>query len=80
VYRPYTPVSEEETVGHIDFVVKGYENGTASKYIHALKPGDKMQVWGPIPGMKYQANKFECIGLIAGGSGITPMVSVIPAS
>ncbi|KAM3588381.1 hypothetical protein VKS41_000827 [Umbelopsis sp. WA50703] len=77
VYRPYTPVSEETALGHIDFVIKCYENGTASKYLHSLKPGDKIQVWGPIRGLKYEANRFESLGLIAGGSGITPMLQLV---
>ncbi|KAN0060931.1 NADH-cytochrome b5 reductase [Thecaphora frezii] len=73
VIRPYTPVSSPDTAGHIDFLIKRYENGKMTNYVHNLKPGDKLGIKGPIAKFPYKANEFESIGLIAGGSGITPM-------
>lgn len=48
-----------------------------TEHIHALKVGDTIQMKGPIPKFPYKANEFEHIGMIAGGSGITPMWQVI---
>ncbi|KAH8551152.1 hypothetical protein BGW37DRAFT_52127 [Umbelopsis sp. PMI_123] len=77
VYRPYTPISEERTLGHIDFVIKEYKHGVSSKYIHALKPGDKIAAIGPFDNLRYRANTHESIGMIAAGSGITPMFQLL---
>jgi cytochrome-b5 reductase len=77
VYRPYTPVSAEGDVGHIDLVIKEYKGGKSSKYIHSLKPGDKIAAMGPFPLSQYHANDYESVGMIAAGSGITPMVMII---
>ncbi|KAJ1967316.1 hypothetical protein IWQ62_001940 [Dispira parvispora] len=77
VVRPYTPVSEENTRGHFDLVIKRYENGNMSKHIASLKPGDKLDVKGPIPKYAYKPNLHEALGLIAGGTGITPMYQII---
>ncbi|KAI8582972.1 hypothetical protein K450DRAFT_225703 [Umbelopsis ramanniana AG] len=76
-YRPYTPVSAEGDVGHIDIVVKKYKDGNSSKSIHSLKPGDKLDVMGPLKTFKYQENSYKSIGMIAAGSGITPMFQLL---
>lgn len=36
-HRPYTPISTSDTVGEITFLVKRYEAGNFSRYIHSLK-------------------------------------------
>ena len=77
VIRPYTPISTPETKGHIDFLIKRYEDGNMSKHATALKTGDKLAIKGPIPKFPYKANEFEEIACIAGGTGITPMWQVI---
>ncbi|CAO3658721.1 unnamed protein product [Umbelopsis ramanniana] len=77
VYRPYTPVSAEGDVGHIDLVVKEYKDGKSSKYIHSLKPGDKIAAMGPFNHTQYHANDYESVGMIAAGSGITPMFQLL---
>ncbi|KAK0556129.1 hypothetical protein OC846_001348 [Tilletia horrida] len=54
------------------------ENGNLSKHIHGLKPGDKIAIKGPIEKFQFdRPNIFEEIGLIAGGTGITPHWQVI---
>jgi len=42
VVRAYTPISRSDTPGELTFLIKKYENGLASRYIHGLKPGDKL--------------------------------------
>jgi len=77
VVRPYTPISRPNTIGQLDFVVKNYPEGRMSKYVHQMKKGDTMDIKGPIPKYPYEANKFEKLALIAGGTGITPMMQII---
>lgn len=79
VIRPYTPITSPETEGHMDFLVKKYPGGLMTTHMHSMKPGDKLGIKGPIAKFPYKANEFESIGLIAGGSGITPMWQVMQA-
>ncbi|KAJ3207336.1 Mitogen-activated protein kinase [Entophlyctis luteolus] len=79
VVRAYTPV-EDPAVGYsgtFDLIVKKYPGGPMSSYIHSLRRGDRLELKGPILKYKYEANKEGHIGLIAGGSGLTPMLQVI---
>ena len=74
VLRPYTP--SHTTIGYLELVIKRYEEGKMSQHIHSLKPGDTLDFKGPIMGTYIIPNEFESIGLIAGGTGITPMLQV----
>jgi len=74
VVRPYTP--SHTTIGYLELIVKGYPDGKMSKHINSLKPGDTLDFKGPILGTPITQNEFDSIGLIAGGSGITPMLQV----
>ena len=76
VIRPYTPTTRPEVAGHLDLVVKSYPEGKMSKHIASLKVGDTLDFKGPITGVPIIQNEFDSIGLIAGGSGITPMLQV----
>ncbi|KAJ2342746.1 hypothetical protein GGF43_005856, partial [Coemansia sp. RSA 2618] len=75
--RPYTPVSPEHARGYFDLVVKNYPAGKMSSHIHNLAPGDELEIKGPIPKHPYKTNEFKEIGMIAGGSGITPMLQLV---
>lgn len=77
VIRPYTPTSRPNTVGQLEFVIKNYPQGLMSKHVHELKKGDTVEIKGPIPKYPYEANKFKNLALIAGGTGITPMIQMI---
>ncbi|KAJ1957464.1 hypothetical protein EC988_000822 [Linderina pennispora] len=75
--RPYTPVSHELQRGSCDFVIKRYDDGQVSPALHDLEPGDKVEMWGPIPNFSYKPGEYTDIGMIAGGSGLTPMFQLI---
>ncbi|KAF7337563.1 NADH-cytochrome b5 reductase [Mycena sanguinolenta] len=70
VIRPYTPISSADNTGELVFLIKKYETGVMSKYIHELKPGDSLKVKGPISKFPYKENEFDEVALIGGGSGI----------
>ena len=79
VIRAYTPTTLIDNKGYFDLLIKSYEFGKLSTYLHSLKPGDCVDIRGPVGRFKYEKNKYSCIGLIAGGTGLTPCLQVIRA-
>ncbi|KAH9874170.1 NADH-cytochrome b5 reductase [Plenodomus lingam] len=77
--RSYTPTTSDNDKGHFDLLIKSYPTGNISKYVANLKIGDKMRVRGPKGAMVYTPNMVRRFGMIAGGTGITPMLQVIKA-
>ncbi|KAH8703969.1 putative NADH-cytochrome B5 reductase [Talaromyces proteolyticus] len=75
--RPYTPVSNLESPGSIDFLVKKYPEGKVSSHLHSLRPGDSLFFAFPIKAYTWEPNRYEHITLIAGGAGITPLYQLI---
>uniref|UniRef100_A0A8D2D683 NADH-cytochrome b5 reductase n=1 Tax=Sciurus vulgaris TaxID=55149 RepID=A0A8D2D683_SCIVU len=92
VIRPYTPVSSDDDKGFVDLVVKVYFKDTHPKFPAG---GKMSQFRGPNGLLVYQdKGKFairpdkksspviktvKSVGMIAGGTGITPMLQVIRA-
>lgn len=79
VVRSYTPISSDENRGYFDLLIKSYPTGNISKHMAGLKIGDTMKVRGPKGAMVYTPNLVRHFGMIAGGTGITPMLQVIRA-
>lgn len=77
VIRPYTPISTDADKGQFDLLIKVYENGPMSEHVFAMKPGDTLEMKGPLLKIKYEPNRWNKIGMIAGGTGLTPMLQVI---
>jgi cytochrome-b5 reductase len=42
-----------------------------------MKVGDSMDFRGPVVTLNYEPNTALCLGMIAGGTGITPMYQII---
>ncbi|EEP81488.1 hypothetical protein UREG_06353 [Uncinocarpus reesii 1704] len=79
IVRSYTPISSDDDAGYFDLLIKSYPQGNISKHLTTLRIGDKMKVRGPKGAMVYTPNMVRHIGMIAGGTGITPMLQVIKA-
>ena len=83
VSRPYTPISRRNQKGVAEFVIKSYPPRTDGKpggmgnHLRSLKPGDTVKMKGPWKKFSYTANEFEEVGMIAGGTGITPMFQIL---
>lgn len=75
--RYYSPISNKFDVGFFDILVKSYPNGTVSKKFATLREGQVVKFRGPVGRLEYEPNMAKEIGLIAGGSGITPILQVI---
>lgn len=79
IVRSYTPTSSDDDIGHFDLLVKTYEKGNISRYLSLLNIGEKIRVRGPKGQFKYQPGLCRSIGMVAGGTGITPMLQIIRA-
>ena len=81
VQRSYSIASEPERVGEIDLTVEKIDDGEVSPYIHdVLVRDDKVEVRGPIGGYfvwDAAAKSTAPLLLIAGGSGVVPLMSMI---
>lgn len=75
--RYYTPISSKSEQGYFDILVKSYANGNVSRQFASLKPGQTVKFRGPVGRFSYTANEVEEIGMVCGGSGITPILQVI---
>lgn len=93
VKRPYTPTTSDDNQGYFDLVIKVYPNGKMTQYLDKLSLGHGIDVSGPSGNLIYKDNglfdirtrkpdpfvtrRVRHLGLIAGGSGITPMYQII---
>lgn len=77
VTRAYTPTSRTDQKGYFDLLIKRYETGKMSVYLHSLKVGKSIDIRGPVGRFKYAKNMYKSIGLLAGGTGLTPCLQVI---
>ena len=77
--RSYSIASEPERVGEIDLTIERLEDGEVSSYMHdVLVVGDQVEVRGPIGGyFVWEAALGGPLLLIAGGSGVVPLMSMI---
>lgn len=48
-----------------------------SQHLHSLHAGSSLEVRGPVGRFKYEKNSFNRIGLIAGGTGLTPCLQIV---
>lgn len=79
VVKPYTPTTLDSDVGYFDLVIKMYPQGRMSYHFQELREGDYLAVKGPKGRFKYQSGQVRAFGMIAGGTGITPMFQVTRA-
>lgn len=75
--RYYSPISNEFDTGFFDLLVKSYPQGKVSKRFAMLKEGQTVKFRGPVGRLEYSTNMAKELGLVAGGSGITPILQVI---
>ena len=77
--RSYSIASEPERQGEIDLTVERLTEGEVSTYLHdVLVVGDQVEVRGPIGGyFVWQATMGGPLLLVAGGSGVVPLMSMI---
>ena len=93
VKRPYTPTTSDDNQGYFDLVIKIYPQGKMTQYLEKLYIGQTVEVSGPSGNLIYRGNgmfdirtrkpepfvtrRVRRLGLIAGGTGITPMYQIL---
>src|ERR1700739_4963881 len=77
--RSYSIASASGPQGLIDLTVERLKNGEDSPYLtQELAIGDQLEVRGPIGGwFVWHAEQTEPVQLIAGGSGVVPLMAMI---
>lgn len=81
VIRPYTPVSTNAMLGKFELMVKVYPDGKMSQHLDKLEVGQSVHfkhVGGNVK-IQYPFNNKPEIGMIVGGTGITPMIQALHA-
>ncbi|KAL7202905.1 hypothetical protein ACSBR1_034375 [Camellia fascicularis] len=79
VIKPYTPTTLDSDVGYFELVIKMYPQGRMSHHFREMREGDYLAVKGPKGRFKYQPGQVRAFGMLAGGTGITPMFQVARA-
>ena len=79
VVRSYTPITSDENPGYFELLIKSYPTGNISKHMAQMKIGQTLKVKGPKGAMVYTPGLVRHFGMIAGGTGITPMLQIIKA-
>ena len=72
-------MTSDEDQGYFDLLIKSYPTGNISKYVGQMTVGQKLKVRGPKGAMVYTPGLVRRFGMIAGGTGITPMLQIIRA-
>jgi ferredoxin-NADP reductase len=77
--RSYSIGSGPDSEGRVDLTVERLPNGEVSPYLtQELAVGDRLELRGPIGGwFVWRTHQTEPIQLVAGGSGIVPLMSMI---
>ncbi len=77
VNRSYTIASSPTLKGACELTIKREPNGLASRFLHdTLKVGDSIKVTAPTGKFVFTGSESPAILMIAGGVGITPLMSV----
>ncbi|KFZ15419.1 hypothetical protein V502_05623 [Pseudogymnoascus sp. VKM F-4520 (FW-2644)] len=79
ISRSYTPISNDKDPGGLELVIKIYPDGLLTNHMAGLKVGETLEFRGPKGAMTYKNGLCKHIGMITGGTGITPMYQLIRA-
>ncbi|KAF5059646.1 Na(+)-translocating NADH-quinone reductase subunit F [anaerobic digester metagenome] len=77
VFRAYSISSPPQDNNHVELVIRQVPEGLCSTYVHKhLKEGDQVRLSGPYGDFYYRGNCDTMI-MVAAGSGLAPMRSLI---
>lgn len=77
--RSYSVASAPSSDGHIQITVERLPNGEVSPYLtQEVVVGDELELRGPVGGwFVWRSDQTEPVQLVAGGSGIVPLMAMI---
>jgi cytochrome-b5 reductase len=76
-WRQYSPTTPPDITDHFELIIKCYDQGMVSRYMHERRVGEEVYISGPHEGGHFVEGMAKHIGMVAGGTGITPMISMI---
>ncbi|TPX15286.1 uncharacterized protein E0L32_004563 [Thyridium curvatum] len=79
ISRSYTPISGDDQPGSFDLLIKTYPQGNMTQHLASMTVGQSIRARGPKGNFTYTSNMVRRLGMIAGGTGITPMLQIIDA-
>lgn len=79
IVRSYTPISGDHQPGYVDLLIKSYPTGNISRHLASLAVGQPIRIRGPKGAFVYTPNMVRHFGMVAGGTGITPMLQIVRA-
>ena len=82
VVRPYTPINTNALVGKMEFLIRVYPDGAFSQHLNNLPLGETVDFKHISFNVKIQYDQFKAkkeIGMICGGTGVTPMIQALHA-
>ena len=77
--RPYTPISTNSMLGRFQLLIKTYEQGVVSKYVHGLSIGDEVdfkhipfnvKIQHPFQAQVEGGGPVRTVSMLCGGTGI----------
>ena len=77
VFKPYTPTNTPDIKDYFELIIKHYPDGKVSGYMKGKNEGDLVAMSGPEKGGHFEDGMAKKVGMVAGGTGITPMISMI---
>lgn len=78
VKRSYTIASSPSQRGHVELTIKRNPDGLVSRYMHdEVKVGDRIRIGAPGGKFFFDDHQSSAVVLIAGGVGITPLMSML---
>lgn len=78
VKRSYTIASSPTQRDYAELTVKHEEGGVVSGFLHGrVREGDLLDCSGPLGSFIFTGRECQCILLVGGGVGITPLMSVL---
>ena len=87
--RPYTPISDNTMLGKFQLLIKTYEQGVVSKYVHGLSIGDEVEFTHIPPNVKIQhpfkaqvegGGPVRTVSMLCGGTGIVRLLCCCPCT
>ena len=84
--RPYTPVSDNSMLGKFQLLIKKYDAGVVSSFIHGLKVGDtadfkhipfNVKIQYPFRTQGPTPTAVKTVSMLCGGTGIAPMYQAL---
>ncbi|KAH9918237.1 ferredoxin reductase-like protein [Epithele typhae] len=77
VERAFTPLEGIDAEGRIKLWVKKYDKGEVGRWLHSKRPGNQIEIRGPLKTWPWEEGEWDEVVMISGGTGITPFFQLL---